>query len=176
MSALQQSQREGLIAQLTSGDEQRLATAIATLKMQGDAALIPELLTVMAGTDDMAVATAIAQTLFDLKDPLALDAIIDHLTDERFEAIRVQMLTACWQSGLDTSHRLPVFLNVALMGDYMEVLEVLTIIENWDGISDQLTLKEEIHRFKDAISEQDITEAEDLYMSIIEVLNGFIIN
>jgi hypothetical protein len=173
MSILNKTQREELLVKLRSGDEQQLSDAIATVKKEGDAELVPDLLTVLATTDDMAVANAIAQTFFDLKDPVALDAMIDRLMDERFESIRVQMLTACWQSGIDTSHRLPVFLNVALLGDYMEVLEVLTIIENWDSFHDQLTLKEEIHRFKDAISELEVTESEDLYMSIIEVLNGF---
>jgi hypothetical protein len=174
MPNLDQTQREQLIAQLTSGNEQKLAEAIALLKSVGDATLIPDLLTVLAETDDMAAASAIALTLFDLKDAGALDVMIDHLMDERFQSIRVQMLAACWQCGLDTSHRLPVFLNVALLGDYLEVLEVLTIIENWDGFADQLTLREEIHRFKDAISELEISDAEDLYMSIIEVLNGYV--
>ena len=55
----------------------------------------------------------------------------------------------------------------------MEVLEVLTIAENWDGFPDQLLLKEEIARFRDAMSEMEITEVEDLYLSILEVLVGF---
>lgn len=175
MPNLNSKQREELISQLNSGDEVRLEDAIATVKAKGDATLVPDLLTVMVETDDMAVVNAIALTFFDLKDAEALDVLIDHLMDTRFEAVRVQMLTACWQCGLDTSHRLPVFLNVALLGDYMEVLEVLTIIESWDGFDDQLTLKEEVFRFKDAISELEVTEAEDLYMSIIEVLNGYMV-
>ncbi|MCF8256256.1 MAG: hypothetical protein K9J06_01800 [Flavobacteriales bacterium] len=174
MPDLNQTEREQLIAQLNSGDGRKVAGAIAKVKAQGDATLIPDLLTVLATTDDMEAASAIALTLFDLKDAEALNVMIDHLMDPRFEPVRVQMLAACWQCGLDTSHRLPVFLNVALLGDYMEVLEVLTIIENWDGFEDQLTLTEEIHRFKDAISELEISEAEDLYMSILEVLNGYI--
>lgn len=174
MPNLDQTQRSELIAQLTSGNEAKLAEVISKVKTVGDATLIPDLLTVLAETDDMAAASAIALTLFDLKDAEALDVMIDHLMDERFQSVRVQMLAACWQCGLDTSHRLPVFLNVALLGDYLEVLEVLTIIENWDGFTDQLTLREEIHRFKDAISELEISDAEDLYMSIIEVLNGFL--
>lgn len=174
MPNLDQTQRSELIAQLTSGNEAKLAEVISKVKTVGDATLIPDLLTVLAETDDMAAASAIALTLFDLKDAEALDVMIDHLMDERFQSVRVQVLAACWQCGLDTSHRLPVFLNVALLGDYLEVLEVLTIIENWDGFTDQLTLREEIHRFKDAISELEISDAEDLYMSIIEVLNGFL--
>lgn len=175
MPNLDQTQRKALIEQLTSGNEHKLAEAISTVKSDGDAQLIPDLLTVLAETDDMAAASAIALTLFDLKDAEALNVIIDHLMDERFGTIRVQMLAACWQCGLDTSHRLPVFINVALLGDYLEVLEVLTIIENWDGFQDQLTLREEIDRFKDAISELEVSDAEDLYMSIIEVLNGYLI-
>lgn len=174
MSDLNQNQHAEIVAKLGSGDERKLAEAIADIKTNGDATLMPDLLTVLAETDDLTVSNAIAQTLFDLKDADALNVLIDHLTDPRFESIRVQMLTACWQCGLDASQRLPVFLNVALMGDYMEVLEVLTIIENWDGFSDQLLLNEELSRFKDAISELPLTESEDLLLSIVAVLNGFV--
>jgi hypothetical protein len=164
-----------LLAALQSKDADIVLKAISDLKSLGDASLMPELLTLLANSENDEVQQQVAQLLFDLKDPRALDVLIDHLTDARFATIRVQMLAACWQCGLDTSHRLPALLNVAITTtDYLEVLEVLTIIENWDGISDQLTLREELHRFKDAMSELEISEAEDLMLSIVESLNGFV--
>lgn len=173
MTGLTKSEHATLIADLSGGNETKVQQAVATIKAKGDASLIPDLLTVLATTEDLFAANALAQLLFDLKDLAALNVLIDHLQDARFENIRVQMLQACWQSGLETWPRLPIFLNVALLGDYMEVLEVLTIVENWDGFPDQLLLKEEIARFRDAMSELEITEVEDLYLSILDVLVGF---
>jgi HEAT repeat protein len=89
MSTLNKTQREELLEKLRSGDEQQLSDAIATVKKEGDAELVPDLLTVLATTDDMAVANAIAQTFFDLKDPVALDAMIDRLMHHG-EAILIQ--------------------------------------------------------------------------------------
>jgi HEAT repeat protein len=167
-------QHQRLLAALQSDDAAAVGQAIDDLKASGDASLIPELLKLLAESENEAVLQQVSQLLFDLKDPKALDVLIDHLTDTRFADIRTQMLEACWQCGLDTSHRLPTLLNVAITGSYLEILEVLTIIENWDGMSDQLTLREELHRFKDAMSELEISEAEDLMLSIVEVLNGFV--
>jgi hypothetical protein len=173
MKGLTTTGREELIAKLNSKDELKVKEAVATIKVHGDATLVTDLLTVFAATEDSVTVNAISQLLFDLKDQAALNVLIDHLQDPRFESIRVQMLQACWQCGLETWPRLPVFLNIALLGDYMEVLEVLTIVENWDGFPDQLLLKEGIARFRDAMSEMEITEVEDLYLSIVEVLNQF---
>jgi len=174
METTENKEHRLMLAALQSGDVDAVAQAVNDIKKGGDAGLMPELLRLLAESRDDAVLQQVAQLLSDLKDPKALDVMIDHLADERFAAIRVQMLAACWQCGLDTSHRLPALLNVALTGDYLEILEVLTIIENWDGVSDQLTLREELHRFKDAMSELEISEAEDLLLSIVEVLNGFV--
>jgi hypothetical protein len=173
MKGLTTTGRDELIAKLNSKDELKVEEAVAAIKVDGDASLITDLLIVLATTDDAVTVNSISQLLFDLKDQAALNVLIDHLQDPRFESIRVQMLQACWQCGLETWPRLPVFLNIALLGDYMEVLEVLTIAENWDGFPDQLLLKEEIARFRDAMSEMEITEVEDLYLSILEVLVGF---
>lgn len=173
MKGLTTTGRDELIAKLNSKDELKVEEAVAAIKVDGDASLITDLLIVLATTDDSVTVNSISQLLFDLKDQAALNVLIDHLQDPRFESIRVQMLQACWQCGLETWPRLPVFLNIALLGDYMEVLEVLTIAENWDGFPDQLLLKEEIARFRDAMSEMEITEVEDLYLSILEVLVGF---
>jgi len=173
MKGLTTTGRDELIAKLNSKDELKVEEAVAAIKVDGDASLITDLLIVLATTDDAVTVNSISQLLFDLKDQAALNVLIDHLQDPRFESIRVQMLQACWQCGQETWPRLPVFLNIALLGDYMEVLEVLTIAENWDGFPDQLLLKEEIARFRDAMSEMEITEVEDLYLSILEVLVGF---
>jgi len=165
--------REQWLSLLKSNDDLQVEEAIAQVKMQGDATVIPDLLSTLATTAHLPTAQAISQVLFDLKDAAALNMLIDNLLNPSYENIRVQMLQACWQCGLDTSHRLPDLINVAIIGDYMEVLEVLTIIENWDKFTDQLMLKEELVRFRDALSEMEITEMEDLYVSISGILSGF---
>lgn len=175
MEKTENKEHQRLLAALQSGETGAVTQAVSDIKKQGDSSLMPELLRLLTESTDDTVLQQVSLLLFDLKDAQALDVLIDHLTDERFVTIRVQMLAACWQCGLDTSHRLPALLNVAITSrDYLEILEVLTIIENWEGVSDQLTLREEVHRFKDAMSELEISEAEDLMLSIVEVLNGFI--
>jgi hypothetical protein len=173
MNELTQTEQQKLFADLNSLDAQKVDGAIAVIKHKGNGSMLPHLLLILSQTENEHTVNALSQLLFDLKDAEALNVMIDHLGDERLSNIRVQMLAACWQSGLDTSHRLPDLLNVALEGDYMETLEVLTIIENWDGFADSSLLESEIVRFKDALSETDITEVEDLYLSILEVLKGF---
>lgn len=174
MANLTTSQRKDVLTDLYSGDEKRVDAALSTIKQKGDASMVSDLLQIVVGSENEHTVNAVWQLLFTLKDEEAVNALIDFLKDEQFEGIRVMILTACWECGLDTSHRLSDLLNVALEGHYLEVLEVLTIVENWEKIPNQAMLKEETVRFRDALSEKDITETEDLYQSLLSVLDAFI--
>ena len=57
----------------------------------------------------------------------------------------------------------------------MECLEILTVIENWDAISDQETLENETIRLKAFLSESDTPENDEMIFSIVEELEKFVV-
>lgn len=173
MASISKKDRESVIKDLKSNDENVALKAIDKLKNAGDASFIPEILTALTETTEVGIENALSQMLFDLKDLTAVEEIVNQLSNPAFFDIRVIMLSACWQSGHDLSHRLPEFVTVASTGNYMECLEVLTVIENWDGIKDQEMLENETLRLRAYVNESDTPENDEMIFSILEVLEKF---
>lgn len=175
MAKISKTNRASVIKDLKSDNEIIALAAIDKLKKGGDASYIPEILTALSATTEVAIENAISQMLFDLKDKVAVEELVNQLMNSDYADIRVLMLSACWQSGADLSHRLPDFITVASTGTYMECLEVLTVIENWESIKDQEMLENEIIRFKAYLNESDTPENDEMIFSIIEVMEKFVV-
>lgn len=175
MAKIPKTDRVSVINDLKSNNETVALAAVDKLKKAGDATFIPEILSALSSTTEVAIENALAQMLFDLKDKEAVEEVVNQLFTEEFKDIRVLMLSACWQTGMDLSHRLPDLITVVTIGSYMECLEVLTIVENWEAIKDQEMLENEIIRLQAYLSESDTPENDEMIFSIIEVLQQFIV-
>ncbi|MFT4544512.1 MAG: HEAT repeat protein [Bacteroidia bacterium] len=175
MAKISKTNRASVIKDLKSNDETVALKAIEKVKKGGDVSYMTELLDALTATTEAGIESSISQLLFDLKDKEAIEELVNQLVNPAYDDIRVIMLSACWQSGIDTSHRLPDFVTVVSTGSYMECLEVLTIIENWEDFSNQETLDLELLRLRSLLSESDKPENDEMVFSIIEVLELFIV-
>ena len=173
MASVKKNERAGIVKDLQSNDEKVALKAIEKLKKAGDAGFIPDILTALKDTSEIGIENAISQMLFDMKDQSAVEELVNQLSNPAFADIRIIMLSACWQSGFDLSHRLPDLITVASTGNYMECLEVLTVIENWDGIDDKEMLENETLRLRAYVNESDRPENDEMIFSILEVLEKF---
>ena len=175
MAKISKTKRASAIKDLKSNDEVFALKAIEKVKKGGDASYINELLVALNETTEVGIENAISQLLFDLKDKEAVEEIVNQLVNPAYDDIQVIMLSACWQSGMDLSHRLPDLVTVVSTGSYMECLEVLTIVENWEGIPNQEMLDLEIIRLKSFLTESDKPENDEMIFSIIEELEKFLV-
>ncbi len=175
MAKISKKDRESVIKDLKSNDEAFALKAVEKIKKGGDATYINDLLEALQATTELGIENAISQLLFDLKDKEALEQIVDQLGNPGFSDVRVLMLSACWQSGVDLNHRLHDFITVASVGNYMECLEVLTVVENWEAVNDQEMLQNEIIRLKAFLSESDTPENDEMIFSILEELEKFVV-
>lgn len=173
MSILNTEKRAALVTDLMSENETIALAAIEKVKKSGDAAMVPSILKALASTKELSIENALSQLLFDLKDKEAVEELVNQLQNPEFSEIRVLMLSACWQTGMDMSHRLSDFITIACTGTYMECLEVLTVIENWENIKDQEMLENETIRLKSYLSESDTPENDEMIFSILEVMENF---
>lgn len=135
--------------------------------------MIPHILEALRSANEVFKENGLSQLLFDLKDPMAVEELVNALHDPQWQEIRVLMLSACWQTGIDLSHRLPDFITVACTGSYLECLEVLTVIENWETVKDQEMLENETIRLRSYLSESDTPENDEMIFSILEVMEKF---
>lgn len=52
------------------------------------------------------------------------------IENDKYKSIRKEILTACWQNGLDFSAFLPVFIDFIIREDWEIAFEAFTVIDN----------------------------------------------
>ena len=58
------------------------------------------------------------------------------LEKKKYYDIQTEVLTSIWQSGLDVTEHIDTLIETAINGDYMTVIEVITIIEHLEFDND----------------------------------------
>ncbi|MEZ4721742.1 MAG: hypothetical protein R2813_07710 [Flavobacteriales bacterium] len=154
MSETNNSKRvQKLIEELGSRDERKVIGALKRVPHEGSAEIIIPMLHLLAKDPSSEIQLLLQNSLYNLKDPNALEPLIAALRDKQLKGIRSHVLTCIWQSGLDASAELDLLINIAVEDDFMCAVEVLTIVDNTEHYSDDL-LSGNIKKLDKAINEQ----------------------
>lgn len=118
-----------VIKDLWSEDEKTVLKAIHRLRQTGSIHYIPELLKLLEKSGRENVEKELTRFLADIKDPAISSYLVRGLKDPGLENARGNIVSACWQSGMDYSGELDLFIRLFLEGDYRTALECFTVIE-----------------------------------------------
>jgi hypothetical protein len=128
-----------ILGGFNSSDTEVILDSIKKNRVDGNAKTFTALLQLLKNTDEPLVEAAIIQFLFDLKDEESIPVLVSALEDEEMSFYDSFLISAFWQSAIDGSPHLNLFVKKAIKGDYMTALEALTVVENFDaqfGLSD----------------------------------------
>lgn len=118
-----------ILKDLWSDDERIVLKAIYNLRSGGSIHYIPELLKLLDRTGAESVEKELVRFLSDVKDTAAVPHILAGLKNPGLAGARGNIVSACWQSGLDFSGEIDLFIKLFLEGDYQVALESFTVIE-----------------------------------------------
>ncbi len=122
-----------LLQNLKSDDENKVFIAIKDLRARGNSSYMPELLNLLSNTTHEEIYREITRLLCDIKDTQVIPYLIDGITDDKYVGIRNTLVSACWQSGMNFSNDLDVFVDIFLKEDYLTALEAFSVIEQSIG-------------------------------------------
>ncbi len=90
---------------------------------------MPDLLNLLSQPPKELIEKELVVFLADIKVQGVIPIIVKGLQDPGLKAAHVGILSAIWQSGLDYSKHLHLFIQLFLEGDYLVALESFTVIE-----------------------------------------------
>lgn len=157
-----------LIQQLKSPKENEVLSAIKSIKTHGTIHSVEPLLICWNKSTSQAIDDEIQNVFSSLKISNSQPIVLEKLSDDAFQKIRQPLLNALWQSGIEYADHIPVLTEIAVKGNYMEVFEVITVIENLEGPFDETSLMDAIWIIKnnkekvDASAKPMIDELEKL--------------
>ena len=162
---------KSILKDLGASDPKIVLDAIKRNRKDGNQKTFKALLETLGKTDEPTVESAIIEFLFDLKDSSATPELIRVLEENSLEFYNSFLVAAFWQSKLDGSEHLSLFVRHAIKGDYMVCLEALTVIENFDSAFSESELQSCSLDLAEAIEEEKNSDKKALLENLKEVID-----
>lgn len=140
-------ENKALLEKISSGDDEQIAEALRDFKENGDLQAAGALLDHLRQIKDERLVTTLSNLLADIKDSQFRPLLISKLEEAEDERTRSGLLRIVWESALDYSAYLDVFLRLLQDESFLVAFEASTVIEN---LVHRLSL-EQIDRLREAI-------------------------
>ncbi len=171
MSDNKNNKKQKIVERLESTNPILIKEALIELREEGDCYYIPLLFNLLLKHYDTSIGDILKSFISDIKDSSIKNNIIEYLNDNNFNKIKKDILTICWESRLDFSENLSLFVDILISDDFITSFESLTVIENLSGnISDEEKLKQ-VHKLKEAIPTVNETKKQLIHDAIIIIPN-----
>ena len=123
-----------LLEDLKNESVNKVKTALDALQILGEASILRDIiLAIDINEKHSEKNNLIIEFLSSLKDTSCREEIIKLLEDTTMLQYRQIILSTIWNSPIDYSEYIDLFVKIACEGDLIEVLDCLTIIENMEG-------------------------------------------
>nr|WP_294859030.1 hypothetical protein [uncultured Fluviicola sp.] len=131
-----------LLSDLQSKDELKIAGAIKAFAVHGHASVIEPIIEVWRSglSDENEV---LVMDLFQsLKDTPSIEPLMEAFKNPLNVHLRRKLVTAFWNSKLDFSDYLADFVLFGIEGNFLDALEAITLIENFETVAPESAILE----------------------------------
>ncbi len=161
-----------LISKLNSKKEEEVLFTIKQLRNSGNALILPHLFDVLVENKSENIRKEALKLLNDIKDKSSKVEIIKALKNEKYTSLHKDILESCWQSSLDYSSELAVFIDLFKKSEFEMAFEAFTVIDNFEHETELPDLDKHIANLKDDVSNFKGTDKEQLYVELVHVLEA----
>ncbi|RPH33730.1 MAG: hypothetical protein EHM93_03590 [Bacteroidales bacterium] len=132
--------QKAIIESLKSMKDEQIISLIHDFRENGELFIVDPLLELLYSNRNRSVKETILELVGDIKNQDAVEIIAHSVQNHIGDPNTTGLLSACWQSNLDFSNYLPVFIEILCSSDYQASFEAFTVIENSAGSIDKKSL------------------------------------
>jgi hypothetical protein len=136
---------------LKSKNPEIVIQAIEEISEKGNSSQFTELMELLHKTDIQDIKKRILKLFSELKSTDTIPLMIDALQNNKYAEELKELLTCCWQNGLNYSSYLPLFVDLVINGEFLIAFEAFTVIENMYGKIDDLIVSEQLYKIKKSL-------------------------
>lgn len=119
-----------ILNKINSGEPELVEEAVKQVKENGDLSVAEALLQHLEQIQDPHTTTIVVNLLADIKENNFREILIRHIQSTTSQTIKSELLRIIWESSLDYSAYLDIFLELLQSKDFAIAFEASTIIEN----------------------------------------------
>lgn len=143
--AEEKNQNKKLVALLKdfeSGKIEKQLEAIKALKIHGNQTIIEPIVNELCQSKSDELKAEIVDVLNNAKSTKVPEQLIYCLQQEKYKSVQQILLASIWNSNLDYKNYLPQIVQVTLNGEFLDALECLTIVENFEEMPNEEVINE----------------------------------
>ncbi len=140
---------EELFSKLRSGNPEIVVQSIEEIKEKGTTSHFSILLALLHETEDREVKKKILSLFAELKSNETVPLLMDAIQNAKYKDELKELVSCCWQNGLNYSAYLPVFVDLVIDQNFPIGFEALTVIETMYGKIDQKIIDQELKKVKE---------------------------
>ena len=118
------------VKKLKTGRIDLILSSLKELRNQGNDSILPEIMELMSKFRDDRIHTEVIGILNDLNNQSSVEIFMENLINHRHSDYFVNMVSSCWQNGLDYSAYTGYFIDIVLKDDYATSVEAFTVVES----------------------------------------------
>jgi hypothetical protein len=146
-----QTEHDNILKGLDSADPEKVLESIEELRVSGKTSDIPVLLEMLRVTKSPEIKSKIVSLLGNLKDRNSVPLMMEAIQNEKYAPVLQQLVSSCWENGLDYSQYISVFVDLLIDKDFLVAFEAYTVITNMEFTIDQAILDVEIEKLDKAL-------------------------
>ena len=158
------------IGQLESNEPATILMAIREIRHHGNIRMLPYLFRLLQPSTHEAVRKSIIMLAGEIKVQDAAPVIVDALEHTDMGIDFSQMVAACWQSSLDFSSYIPVFIKIFVEGDYQTAIEAFSVVEE-SMINASDAMQKKCIKILDDLAEEVSQEKYPLFRELVKVVS-----
>ena len=136
---------------LFSANTDVVISALEAIRKKGNKLYIQILFDLLNSSPEPEIETEIINLLGTVKDKESVNSFLRAIEDDKYKPIRKEILTACWQNGLDFSTFLPVFIDFIIHEDWGIAFEAFTVIDNLEYLPGHEIIKISVDKINEAL-------------------------
>ena len=160
----QTQKKQQLLSDLTSENPKTVSAAITALHVHGDSSMIPALLEAWNSKLNEKNEEELRELLIGLKDSAAVVPLMEAFRSSDDQLFKRKLMNVFWNSKLDFSEYLSDFVVFAIEGDFMDCLETLTVIEQFEFNVPESSVLESQLLLKEYFGKEEKTEERKLQL------------
>ncbi len=118
-----------ILKDLWSADDLLVLKTLRKLSMAGNLIYVPDLLKLLSQARNELIEKELIRFLANIKKQGVVPLVVAGLKKPGLKNARAGILSTIWQSGLDYSKHMDLFIQLFFEGDYLVALESFTIME-----------------------------------------------
>ena len=157
---------------LISSNDSVITKALTKTRAKGNEQLIDPLIELYTKTENQKIKEEIKNIFSELKNKDILDFLLPLLSEGSNE-VKELIFFSIWSSGIDMTDHIPELIEASCSGNYMVILEALTVLENLEGPFNEDDLFQANTLLQQYLYESEDSKEKELIKSMYDIVLEF---